>query len=353
MRPGPYLRDRAFSVAMWLTAALAAGGVLAVLGQGVQAAALAAGAVCLCGAAALSHGYLRGRRFYRDLERAACGLDRAWRMAALLEEPGFLEGRLAWEALEAAGRAAGDEVAARKRQAEAYREYIDLWIHEIKTPIAAAKLMASDLHGPQAAKLKGELDHIEDYVEQVLYYARSASLVRDFSIREVALADVVRDALKRHARYLIGCGTTPEIGVGPETRVWADAKWLSFIVGQVVTNAAKYGARSLRFAASEEGAGTSCARTVLEVSDDGPGIPAADVPRVFERGFTGANGRAVGSSTGMGLYLVAELCAKMGLGVELASEEGRGTRVMLSFPHDRRRAEAGIPAKAAARLTKP
>ena len=74
------------------------------------------------------------------------------------------------------GQGRRDEVAARKRQAEAYREYIDLWIHEIKTPIAAAKLMASDLHGPQAAKLKGELDRIEDYVEQVLYYARSASL---------------------------------------------------------------------------------------------------------------------------------------------------------------------------------
>ena len=165
----PYLRDRAFSVAMWLTAALAAGGVLAVLGQGVQAAARwpqapsasAARrrfrtAICAAGA---STARPRARRLRPGPRLAHGGAARRAR---------FLEGRLAWEALEAAGRAAGDEVAARKRQAEAYREYIDLWIHEIKTPIAAAKLMASDLHGPQAAKLKGELDRIEDYVEQVL-----------------------------------------------------------------------------------------------------------------------------------------------------------------------------------------
>ncbi|MDU3173261.1 ATP-binding protein [Eggerthella sp.] len=88
---------------------------------------------------------------------------------------------------------------------------------------------------------------------------------------------------------------------------------------------------------AEEGAGTSDARTVLEVADDGWGVPAGDVPRVFERAFTGENGRRAGSSTGMGLYLVAELCAKMGLAVALASEEGKGTRVLLAFPHDRRK----------------
>ena len=216
---------------------------------------------------------------------------------------------------------------------------IELWIHEIKTPIAAAHLMTADLHGGVASKLKAELDRIESYVEQALYYARSTSLARDYAIRELSLADAVRTACKKNARYLIERGTTPSIEVGDGVTVFADASWLSFALGQVLVNAAKYGATSVRFTVREEGAGTSAARTVLEIADDGPGIPAADVPRVFERGFTGQVGRAHGSATGMGLYLVASLCASMGLHVGLASEEGTGTRVILTFPHDRTRKE--------------
>ena len=213
---------------------------------------------------------------------------------------------------------------------------MELWIHEIKTPIAAANLMAADLHGPVATKLKGELDRIESQVEQALYYARSTSLAKDYAIRETALADAVRAACRKNARYLIESGVSVEVGLADDETVFADATWLSFIVGQVLANAAKYGASCVRFSSRTEGEG-GAARTVLAMADDGCGIPAADVPRVFERGFTGTNGRAQGSSTGMGLYLAAVMCEKMGLGLGIASEEGTGTRVMIAFPHDRRR----------------
>lgn len=340
MTPASYLRDRAVALAVAVLCAICMGSMLAVLGAGAQAAVLGACFVAGCAAAVFACGYVRRRRFYAELSRFVDDLDRTYYAAALLEEPDFLEGRLAFEALEAVGKAAADDVAAHKRQAEAYRDYIELWIHEIKTPIAAAGLMAAGLHGSEASKLKGELDRIEAYVEQALYYARSTSLSRDFSIREIALAGVAREAVRKHARYLIERGIAPVFDVAEDVRVFADAKWLAFILGQLVTNSAKYGADSVRFSVRTEGEGTPAARTVLEVADDGPGIPAADVPRVFERGFTGCNGRKLGSSTGMGLYLVAELCAKMGLGAAIASEEGRGTRVMLSFPHDRRRLDA-------------
>ena len=322
MSPAAFLRDRALSVAVAIVCAIAIGSVVAVLGAGPDASVLAACIVLACAAFALTVDYARRRAFYRDLEQVVGDLDRTYYATALIEPPDFLEGRLAYEALQ---------------EAEAYRDYIELWIHEIKTPIAAAALMASGLHGPQAARIKGELDRIEGYVEQALYYARSTSLVQDYAIRETSLAEAVREALRKHARFLIERGVAPTVDVDEDVRVFADVKWLAFVIGQLVANAGKYGASTLRFSVREEGAGTSDARTVLEVADDGWGVPAGDVPRVFERAFTGENGRRAGSSTGMGLYLVAELCAKMGLAVALASEEGKGTRVLLAFPHDRRK----------------
>lgn len=336
-----YLRDNLAAIVVGVLCCLGVAGMLGVLGVGRDATVLVPCFVALCGAVALGIGYARRQRFYAELARIVEDLDSTYFASELVDAPDFLEGRLSHEALEAVGKAAADDVAFHRQQAESYRNFIELWIHEIKTPIAAAHLMAANLYGSDAAKLKAELDRIESYVEQALFYARSTSLARDYAIREIALADTVRMACKKNARYLIERGTTPAIEVGEDTVVFADASWLGFVLGQVMVNAAKYGAANVRFTVREEGADTSAARTVLEIADDGWGIPASDVPRVFDRGFTGTNGRAQGSATGMGLYLVATLCEKMGLGVGLASEEGTGTRVMLTFPHDRRRLDVG------------
>ena len=181
-----------------------------------------------------------------------------------------------------------------KRAMAEYRDYVELWIHEIKTPIAAANLMAADLHGPVAARLKGELDRIEAQVEQALYYARSTSLAKDYAIRETPLAAAVRAACRKNARYLIECGVALQMDVPEEATVFADEPWLVFVVGQVMVNAAKYGAKNVRFSACEEGVGTVSSRTVLSVADDGCGIPAADVPRVFERGLHGGERAGAG-----------------------------------------------------------
>lgn len=331
-----YLRDRAFTILLGIACCLCVGGMLAVLGVGADASLLVPFFVAVCWTVALVVDYARRQRFYAELVRIADDLDQTYYASELVEKPAFLEGALTHQALEAVGKAAADDVNENRQQAQAYRDYIELWIHEIKTPIAAAGLMTSRLHGVEASRLKGELDRIEGYVEQALFFARSTSLTQDYAIREVLLADCVREACKKHARFLIEQSCVPVVAVDDDVVVFADAKWLAFILGQLVVNAAKYGAREIRFTAWEEHAQTGGTRSVLEVADDGWGIPAADVPRVFDRGFTGQNGRALGSSTGMGLYLVATLCDKMGLGVGLASEEGAGTRVTITFSHDRR-----------------
>ena len=190
--------------------------------------------------------------------------------------------------------------------------------------------------------MDAELDQIEGYVEQALYYSRGTSLDRDFQIRQVVLADVVRDALRHKARTLIGARVAPELGELDLT-VRADPKWLSFVIGQVLVNAAKYrgekdGEGRIRIWAERRETGLDAWETVLAIADDGIGIPASDVGRVFDKGFTGENGRRFARSTGMGLYLVRELCDKMGVRTWLESEEGAGTTVFLAFPDSAERA---------------
>lgn len=333
---GSFIRDRWASVCAGAFCLAVAFGMLIALTTLAGAVAVVAFAAA-CGVASLVIEYRRRAAFYRELEDLLSSEARAYQITSLIDEPAFLEGREAYAALDALSRETAAELASRREEVAAYRDYVELWVHEIKTPIAAAKLMLATMHGEQASKLKGELERIEGQVESALYYARSSSLSNDYFIRSVSLAETCQDACKRNARFLIEHGATPRIEVSSGTEVLADATWLAFVIGQVVVNAAKYGAREIRFSAEERDAGTSSHRTVLEIADDGAGIAAADVPRVFDRGFTGENGRAQGSSTGMGLYLAAEMCERMGLAIAIASEEGKGTRVMIAFPHDRRR----------------
>lgn len=335
-----YLRDHAWQAALAVVTLAALCGIGSVCGLSLSAVALMAAVGVAASVAAFALDFARRRAFYAELNALTRELSTTWQLPALLEAPDFLEGAVAYAALERMGKAAGDEVEEGRRQAEEYRRYVELWIHEVKTPIAVAALVAANESGEASDAIKRELERIEQQVEQALYYARSTSLTNDYAIREILLADACREACKKNARFLIEQGATPTFEALDDVRVFADEKWLVFVLGQVLANAAKYGAKTVRFTARNERENTAKSATVLEIADDGKGIPAADVPRVFDRGFTGENGRAQGSSTGMGLYLCAVMCEKMGLGIALASEQGKGTRVLLTFPHDRRRMDA-------------
>lgn len=332
-----YLADCAPALGLMALGMAALALVCRLQGLGVEGSALACAIMAAAAATGVAWDYLRKRQHYRDTRELVDALDKARYYAALTEEPDFLDGRLAHEAIVHLLASADTELSETREQARAYREYVELWVHEAKTPIAAAKLVLADMHGPQALKLAREIERVEGQVEQALFFARSSSLANDYVIRDVILKDVAADAVKRNAHLLIEKGVSVNMRVPNDEHVLTDPTWTAFVLSQAVVNAAKYGARTLRISAWTEEAQTPRARTVLELADDGCGIPAADVPRVFDRGFTGENGRAFGQATGMGLHLAAVLCERMGLGLAIASEEGKGTRVMVSFPHDRRR----------------
>ena len=334
---GTYLRSHAgFAFGAIALIAIVAG-IMAVTGSNASAIALVSLCEALFASVALTIGFLRDREFYQQLDLFCDSPENARYLSSILDEPRTLEGSIAYRALAVQGKAASDELAARSRDMKEYRNYIELWVHEAKTPIASAQLALSNLHGPEINKVRGDLDRIESRVEQALYYARSATLSEDFSIEELNLAALARKACRQRSRTLIGAQVSLEFAIDDELKVLADAKWTDFIIGQVLENSAKYGAKTIRFESTVKDAGTKDGCIELAIGDDGDGIPAADVPRVFDRGFTGSRGRTHHKATGMGLYLAAVACERMGLGLRVSSEEGTGTTITLTFPLDRTR----------------
>ena len=181
--------------------------------------------------------------------------------------------------------------------------------------------------------LDDELCRVEGFIEQALFYARSETVDRDYLIRKYRLGDLVAASVKANAATLIGVHMAPVMH-DLDFEVFTDEKWIEFIFGQVIQNAAKYARRDnprLEFSGVLRDRGNANERVELTVRDNGCGVSAADLPRVFDKGFTGENGRSGKRSTGIGLYLVKRLCDKMGVGILADSVEGEGFAITFSF----------------------
>ena len=209
-----------------------------------------------------------------------------------------------------------------------YREYIETWVHEIKTPIASARLIIDNNQNEVTRNINYEIGKVEEYIEQVLYYSRSNDVSKDYIIKEVTLITLVRNVVKRNSRYFIDKKISIDME-GVEGTVYGDSKWLEFILNQVIGNSIKYireneGKVRVYTVKNEN-------NIVLTIEDNGIGIIDKDIDRVFEKGFTGYNGRREKKSTGIGLYLCKEIITKLSHKLYITSEVGVGTKVYIDF----------------------
>ncbi len=274
--------------------------------------------------------YIKKKKFYKTLEENLANLEEKYLIAEMIEEPSFIEGKIMKEALVQINKSMIENVNKYKYAQEEYKEYIELWIHEIKTPIAASKLIAQNNKNEVTESIDEELDKIEYYVEQALYYARSNTVEKDYYITKCKLQDVINTVIKKNKKELIDNKIKINIDNIDET-VYTDSKWIVFILNQIITNCIKYAKKENAEINIE--AETKKARIILKIQDNGIGIRKGEITRVFEKGFTGSNGRKDGKkSTGIGLYLCKKLCGKLGIGIELNSEENIGTEIKLVFP---------------------
>lgn len=270
--------------------------------------------------------------FYRQLYQNLETLEKKHYISSVIEEAGFTEGALLIDVLKQTTKSMNDEIASYRRMNTEYQDYIETWIHEIKIPISCIDLICENNKGEMASGVKEELSRIDSYVEQALYYARSTNLEKDYMIREINLDNLVKETVKKYSKQLIAAKATPCFDNLAQT-VYGDPKWLEFILGQLIANSIKYKKDTLKltFSACEEKN-----HVLLSISDNGVGIPENELSRIFEKGFTGSNGRNHAKSTGIGLYLCRQLCNKMHLSISASSENGQGTTMTITFPKDSR-----------------
>lgn len=292
--------------------------------------------VCICvlfitfGALVLEYNEKNG--FYRELYRNLGTLEKKYYISSVTEKPGFVEGAILMDVLRQTTKSMNDDIADYRRMNTEYQDYVETWIHEIKIPISCIDLICENNRGEMAFCVKEELSRIDGYVEQALYYARSTNLEKDYMIREINLDNLVKETVKKYSKQLIAAKATPCFDNLVQT-VYGDPKWLEFILGQLITNSIKYKKDTLKltFSACEEKN-----HVLLSISDNGVGIPENELSRIFEKGFTGSNGRNHAKSTGIGLYLCRQLCNKMHLSISASSENGQGTTMTITFPKDSR-----------------
>lgn len=226
------------------------------------------------------------------------------------------------------------------------RDYYSMWVHQIKTPISAMKLLlevereelgqlicddeqSQYLLSDNMDSFEDELFRIEEYVSMALQYQRVSSTENDFVLEKVCVDGVIRDTIKKYAKIMI----RRHIGInysGTGQEVYTDGKWLAFMLEQILSNAIKYtpqGVVTIETAEEKD-------RFFITIKDTGIGIKAEDLPRVFEKGYTGYNGHADKKATGIGLYLCRQMADKLGHTIRMESEIGKGTKVWIGFDLD-------------------
>lgn len=276
--------------------------------------------------------YFKRKKFYDNLLKILEELDEKYLITEIIKNPNFLEGQILKNSLEQIDKSMLENVNKYKYMTEDYKEYIELWIHEIKIPIATSKMVIENNKNAITKSIDEELDKVENYIEQALFYARSNTVEKDYYIRKVVLKEIVNESIKKNKSSLIQEKISIDIH-DLEIEVNTDNKWIVFILNQIIQNSIKY--RKKENSVIEIYANQGKENVILYIKDNGIGIKQGEITRVFEKGFTGTNGRLSNKkSTGIGLYLCKKLCNKLGIGIELNSVQNEGTEVKLVFPKD-------------------
>jgi len=263
--------------------------------------------------------YLIKNRRIRTLMKMLDGLDKKYLAGEIIPEPVNAVEKYYFEIVKTISRAVISETEKEIRDKEEYMNYVESWIHEIKTPLTACSLIL-DNNG-SSSSLKREIKKADNFTESILFYARMKESGKSFKITEFSAADAVNESVRSQKLLLISAGCS--IGVTGDFKINSDRKTFEFMTSQLLVNCAKYckGAK----------VNITCENNTVKIRDNGPGIPSHEIKKITEKGYTGMVHTDNSSSTGMGLYIVSQLCRDLDIDLNIESEFGEYTEISFIF----------------------
>ncbi len=273
--------------------------------------------------------YYKKRNFYTNLLLNTQALDKSYLVLETLTKPEFYERELLYQALYEINKSMNENVSRIEESLQDFKEYIEMWIHEVKIPLATLVLMSNNHKEQFDKKTKLQLKRLEDYVDQVLYYARSENAEKDYLIKETDLSKVIKNVGLKNMDDLLE-NKIDYIVENVQYKVLTDSKWLEFILEQIVNNSIKY-KRNIDNSYIKISVQDEFDKTILKIEDNGIGIKESDLKQVFDKSFTGENGRNTNKSTGMGLFIAKNMCEKLGHKIAIESKENEYTKVYITF----------------------
>lgn len=273
--------------------------------------------------------YFRKKSFYDNLLLNIERLDKSYLILETINKPSFYEGELLYDSLYEINKSMIENIKNYEFQMNDFKEYIEMWIHEVKIPLSSLILYAHNHKDIFDNNLVYQMKKIEDYVDQVLYYVRSENAEKDYLIKENKLDKIISDTLLKNKDYLLENNINLIVD-NINYKVLTDSKWIEFILNQIINNSIKYKRDNID-SYIKINAYDNKDETILIIEDNGIGIPPRDIKNVFNKSFTGTNGRIRAKSTGMGLFIAKNLCNKLGHKIKIESKENEYTKVYIIF----------------------
>ena len=272
--------------------------------------------------------YLKRKKYYDNFLNNLNLLDKKYLILETLEEPEFLDGKVFYDALYKIDKSMMENINNYRNETEDFKEYVEMWIHEIKIPIAGLILM---YHNNKTVNKNflDQLNSLDNLTDQILYYVRSNYAEKDFLIKEASMDKIINEVLLKNKDSILENHIDVTVDV-KNIKVLTDSKWLVFILNQIINNSIKYcdnNRKSYIMFYIEDNE----KETTLHIKDNGIGVNASDLKHVFDKSFTGENGRKMRNSTGFGLYISKKLIEKLGHKISATSEENKYFEIAITF----------------------
>ena len=323
-----YVKDNIFNVLIYLgTIILIA--LMLVAFKVPAPANIVTGVILLCnGITILVVSFFRKHKFYKTFTGVLEQLDKKYLILETIPEPHTYEEKIMVDSLYEINKSMIENINKKQADINEFKEFVEIWIHEAKIPISSMVLKCHNNQDKYDKSFLSLIRRLDNNIDEILYYVRSEDTEKDFSISEVNVKEIVRNVSIKNKDDLLDNNILLDVNL-QALNVNTDKKWLEFILNQIINNCIKYkkDIDSIIKIESKEDA----EKVILEIYDNGIGIPKKDLARVFDKSFTGTNGRNKAKSTGMGLYIIKNLCNKLGHNIYIESEENEYTKVVLEF----------------------